>query len=395
MARQIEAHRFSIAVDDAVLQDLGERLARTRWPIEPQGPAWSFGTSLDYMRQVVDHWATRFDWRAAEARLNRFPNYRLPVDGRLVHAIVEPGSGDDPLPVVLTHGWPGSFAEFADVIEPLAHPERFGGNAQDGLTVVAASLPGYAFSDPPAAPVTPRQVGETWHRLMTDVLGFERYGAHGSDWGAAVTSWLAYDHPRSVAAIHLTTPILHADGAFDPPLDAEEEDFLARMGARMAGEAGYQAIQGTKPQTLSYGLTDSPAGLAAWMLEKYQGWTASFGSGGPPDIDLDHLLTTVMLYWLAGPNAASWMYRFLVDGSAFALPPGGRIETPTGLCLFPHDVALAAPAQLSRRTYDVVRRVLAPAGGHFPGLDAADVLAADISAFFAQCRRSSRQDEKS
>jgi microsomal epoxide hydrolase len=334
------------------------------------------------MRDVVDYWRTGFDWRAVEARLNRFAHYRLPVDGRVVHAIVEPGSGDNPLPVLLTHGWPGSFVEFADLIEPLAHPERFGGRAQDGLTVVVASLPGYGLSDPPAEPIGPREVAGVWQRLMAQTLGFERFGAHGSDWGAAVTSWLAYDFPQNLAAIHLTMPILRADGPFDPPLDPEEEDFLGRMVARLAGESGYQAIQGTKPQTLSYGLTDSPAGLAAWILEKFQGWTASYGTGRPPAVDLEHLLTNVMLYWLAGPNAASWMYRFLVDGSAFLLPSGGRIETPTGLCLFPDDVALPAPDRYGRRTYNVVSRTLAASGGHFPGLDASEALVMDLRAFF-------------
>jgi pimeloyl-ACP methyl ester carboxylesterase len=392
MARPIKGSPFRIEIAEPILDDLRARLRDNRWPVEPDAPAWAFGTSLGYMREVVDYWRDRYDWRAAEAELNRFEQFLVPVGDLNIHVIVEEGSGPDPLPVILTHGWPGCVVEFLDVIEPLAHPERFGGRAEDGVTVIAPSLPGYGFSDPPKAPITPREVAALWHELATQGLGLQRYGAHGSDWGAAVTSWLAFDHPEALTGIHLTMSILSAAPAPDDrPFDAEELAFLERMGARMVNETGYQAIQGTKPQTLAYGLTNSPVGLAAWVLEKFHSWSAAAGTNAPPPMSLDRLLTNIMLYWLNGPNAASWLYVAMVSGTAFRLPPGGRIETPTALCMFPHDIAAPSPEQWGRRSYNVVERRVAEHGGHFPGLDAPGILTESIRGFFAGRRRGENQ----
>ncbi len=382
--QNIDSHRFRIAIADEVLADLRERLARARLPAyAPKGANWAHGTSLPYMHETLAYWRDRYDWRKVEARLNRFAHYRLPVAGKRVHAIVEQGSGKNPLPLILTHGWPGSFVEFTEMIEPLAHPERFGGSADDGFTVIAASIPGYAFSDPPDVPLGPREVGHIWHQLMTETLGFARYGAHGSDWGAAITSWLAFDHPEKLAAIHLTMPILRDPASLEKqPPDAEEAAHLQMQGERMIGETGYQAIQGTKPQTLAYGLTDSPIGLAGWILEKYHTWSSARGSDRPPPMEPEHLITNIMMYWLNGPNASTWMYKWLVDWSGFILPPGRKITVPTGLCQFPDDVVAPAPPQWGRRSYNVARDVRAPKGSHFPGLDAAPFLIDDIRAFF-------------
>jgi pimeloyl-ACP methyl ester carboxylesterase len=384
MARPNKGAPFRIAVAEAVLEDLRARLALTRWPIEPQAPAWSFGTSLAFMHEVVDYWRQGYDWRAAEAELNRFSQYLVPVGDLKIHVLIEEGSGPDPLPLILTHGWPGGVVEFLDMIEPLAHPERFGGRVEDAFTVIAPSLPGYGFSDPPKAPITPRDVAGLWHELATEGLGLTRYAAHGGDWGAAVTSWLAFDHPQALTGIHLTLPILSQPASPDArPFDDEELGYIGRITAKMQKETGYQMIQGTKPQTLAYGLTDSPAGLAAWILEKFQGWSAAFGTTGRPPMSLDRLLTNVMFYWLNGPNAASWLYVSMVAGAAFQLPPGGRVETPTGLCLFPDDIAPPSPPQWAARAYNVAERQVADKGGHFPGLDAPDVLVDSIRRFFS------------
>ncbi len=378
---------FRIDVPDTVLRDLAARLALTRFPeTEPEGAPWRYGVPRAYLRDVVDHWRQGYDWRAWESRLNRFAHYRVPIEGGRVHFILEPGSGEAPFPLVLTHGWPGSVVEFLELIEPLAHPERFGGDVADAFTVVVPSLPGYGWSDPPPAPIHARDVARRWQVLMAEVLGFSRYGAQGGDWGAAVSSWLARAAPRELAAIHLNMIGLRpaiGDGA--PPLDEDERRWIAASKARQAGELAYQQIQGTKPQTLAYGLTDSPAGLAAWILEKFHGWTVP-GQDGAPPFDLGHLLTNVMVYWLNGINAANWMYRSTVEGTSGALQPGERVEVPTGVMLFPDDIALPPPSRWIERSYNLVRRNDAAHGGHFAAMQCGAALVEDIRSFFRAYR---------
>ena len=381
------AEPFTLAVPDAVLADLKQRLTYTRLPeYEPAGPPWRHGTSLAYMRDVVAHWRNSYDWRKWEARINAFPNYKTLIDGRAVHFILERGSGPAPMPLVITHGWPGSVVEFLDIIEKLAHPERFGGLVSNAFTVVAPSLPGYGFSDPPDAPIGPRDIAPIWSKLMVDVLGCERYVAQGGDWGSMVTSWLALDHPRNLSAIHLNMigfrPFI---GESDPPMTEEERGWVKAAQQRRDGETAYQQIQGTKPQTLAYALTDSPAGLAAWILEKFHGWTIP-GQDAPPPFDLDHLLTNIMLYWIGGSNAASWIYRSLVDGSSSTLQPGEFVQVPTGVFLFPNDIAHPAPDSWVRRAFNVRHRRDHTSGGHFPAMENGDLLVGDMREFFRAYR---------
>jgi microsomal epoxide hydrolase len=388
MRDTFNAEPFTISVPDAVLTDLKERLARTRWPIEAKAKPWYYGTDMGWLKSVVAHWHDTYDWRVWETKLNSFPNYKATVGGMKIHFILERGSGDNPLPLVLTHGWPGSVVEFLDVIEPLAHPERFGGNAQDGFTVIVPSLPGYGFSDAPEAPITPRDIAALWWELMVDVLGCDRYVAQGGDWGACVTSWLAFDHPEHLAAIHLNMqgllPARGGDGV--PPMTEEELDWLKASQERARLESAYQQIQGTKPQTLSFGLTDSPVGLAGWILEKFHGWTVAPGSSEPPPFDLDRLLTNVMVYWLNGINASTWLYVALIDGDAFFLKPGEKIEVPTGLFLFPNDLLPPPPDSWTRRVYNVTRRRDGAKGGHFAVFENGPQLADDMREFFRAYR---------
>lgn len=383
----IAAEPFRIDVSDAVLRNLAAKLALTRFPdIEPVGAAWRFGVPIGYLRDIVNFWSEDYDWREWEARLNCFAHYRASIAGGRVHFIMEPGSGDAPFPLVFTHGWPGSFVEFIDIIEPLAHPERFGGDVSDAFTVIVPSLPGYGFSDPPAAPIHPRQVAARWQVLMRDVLGFSRYGAQGGDWGSAVTSWLAIEAPPELIAIHLNMVSLRPsleEGA--TPLDESERRWVAASKKRREGELAYQQIQGTKPQTLAYGLTDSPAGLAAWILEKFHGWTVP-GRDAPPPFDTGHLVTNVMIYWLAGINAANWMYQSSVEGKSVALKPGEFVEVPTGVMLFPDDIALPPPSRWIERAYNLVHRTDAATGGHFAAMQCGSALIEDIRRFFRPYR---------
>jgi microsomal epoxide hydrolase len=375
-----EAYR--IAVPEAALADLKGRLARTRWPTPAEGPDWATGTSLPYMREVVAHWHDRYDWRAVEARLNGFEQYRVPLGGMLVHCLVERGSGPDPMPVVMSHGWPGSAIELLEMIEPLAHPERFGGSVEDSFTVVVPSLPGCGFTTAPKGPISPREVGRLWGELMHDAFGFERYIAHGGDWGAVINSWMGVDRPPGLIGLHLNTAVLQAAWSFESqPLTVEEAAHRDRMAARQVGETAYQIVHATRPLSLAYGITDSPAGLAAWILEKFQAWTVPRGSDARPPFDLDHMISNVMFYWLGDAQAVSWMYKYLVDMSGFVLPPGARVTTPTGFCLFPNDIATPPPDAWLRRAYDVVQVTRAAAGGHFPGIEHPQVLIDDLRTF--------------
>jgi microsomal epoxide hydrolase len=386
MREMFAAEPFRVSVPDDVLDDLKSRLARARWPIEAKTRPWQYGADLTYLKSVVAYWHDRYDWRVCEAKLNRFPQFKATVGGRKLHFILERGSGDNPLPLLLTHGWPGSIVEFLDVIEPLAHPERFGGSAEDAFTVIVPSLPGYGFSDAPEAPITPRDIAALWHELMVDILGCDRYVAQGGDWGACITSWLAFDHPEHLAAIHLNMQgLLPFRGDGVPPMTDEELAWLKEAQARSRLESAYQQIQGTKPQTLSYGLTDSPVGLAGWILEKFHGWTVP-GSTEPPPFDLDRLLTNVMLYWLNGFNASAWLYIALVDGEAFFLKAGERIDVPTGLFLFPNDLIPPPPDSWTRRVYNVTHRRDGETGGHFAVFENGPLLIEDMRAFFRYYR---------
>ncbi len=390
MRENIAATPFTVAVPDAVLDDLRDRLSRTRFPAEEPGTPWQYGTSLAWLRMVVERWRTGYDWRTWERKLNRFPHYRAPVAGLAsgpldVHFILERGSGENPLPLLLTHGWPGSVVEFLDVIEPLAHPERFGGDVRDAFTVVVPSLPGYGFSAAPPQPIRASDVPAIWTHLMVDVLGCDGFVAQGGDWGGIVTSWLGLAHTKNLRAIHLNGAPFRA--AVDPanPVTAEEAAWQEADRKKRDGLAGYQMIQGTQPQTLAYGLTDSPAGLAAWILEKFHAWTVRH-SAHPPPFDLDHLLTNVMLYWLNGINAPSWLYLSLFDPTLTSPPPGRKVQVPTGFMLCPNDLGVPPPDSWLRRSYNMVHRNDAQKGGHFLAFEQPRLFVNELRDFFRAYR---------
>ncbi|MCF8709793.1 epoxide hydrolase family protein [Rhizorhapis sp. SPR117] len=380
---------FTIAVPEESLSDLRERLSRTRWTVAPAGPEWALGTSLRYMKHVVAHWLDNYSWRDTEARLNAHEQHRVTLDGMKIHVTIERGSGRNPMPVILTHGWPGSPVELISLSDRLAHPEKHGGKAEDAYTVVIPALPGCGFSDAPKEPISPREVGALWARLMR-ALGFERYMVHGGDWGGVISSWHALDFPDEVIALHCNNVMLDAPWSYEAaPADAEERAHAEQTAARQVGETGYQWVQGTKPLTAYYALTDSPAGLAAWILEKFHSWTPKSEDGFPP-LDLDHLITNIMFYWLGNAQAVSWMYRWLLDYSAFVLPEGRKVEVPSGFCLFPDDVAPPPPDRRIARAYNCIHVTRAERGGHFPGLEHPDVLADDMLLFRRKLREAGR-----
>ncbi len=375
---------FTIAVPQDVLDDLRRRIAATRWPRAPRGPDWELGASLPYMRRVADHWLNAYDWRAVEARLNRIPQRKVTVGGIGIHVFVEQGSGPAPTPIILTHGWPGSPIELMALVEPLAHPERFGGDVAEAFTVVVPSLPGCGFSDPPDEPITPQAIAGMWGELMGREFGFERYMAHGGDWGGVITSWMGVYRPPGLFGIHLNSATMPPHPSDQADLTPPEQAFADGRRNRTVGETAYQAIQGGKPLSLAYAQADSPVGLAAWILEKFHGWTIK-GQEADPPFPLDELISNVMFYWLGDAQAMSWLYRFLVDGSSFRLAQGQKVAVPAGFCVFPNEMSAPPPEAWLRRSYDqVVRYTAAPAGGHFPGLEHPGLLVDEIRAFRRQ-----------
>ncbi len=373
---------FALDVPARALEDLARRLDQARLPGEPANAGWDYGTSLPYLRKLLAYWRTEFDWRAVEARLNRLPQFIACVGSHRIHLVYERGSGPRPLPLVLTHGWPGSFVEFEAVVGPLAHPDRFGGRVEDAFDMIVPSLPGYGWSEAPPAPISTRDIARIWDELMTSVLGYPRYVAQGGDWGSLVTSWLGLDTGERVAAIHLNMMGLRPYlGEGSPPLTAEEEAWVARTRARLARETGYQAIQGTKPQTLAYALTDSPIGLAAWIAEKFHGWSAP-GPDGPP-FTMEQIVTNVMIYWITGSaNSASWLYTAARRLEGMRLRRDERVATPTAFLCCPHDLFAPPPDSWVRRVYHCVRRTDLPVGGHFLAYERPVEFVEDVRAFF-------------
>ncbi|HUY38921.1 MAG TPA: epoxide hydrolase [Candidatus Binataceae bacterium] len=373
---------FKVAVTDDALADLRARLERTRFPDEVPATAWEYGSNLAYMREVVDYWRTRYDWRAHEARINRFAQFRAEVDGLGIHFIHEPGRGPNPKPLLLIHGWPGSICEFLDIIPMLTDPAAHGGDAKDSFTVIAPSLPGYGFSDHPRSRAMNIQaIADIFFKLMTDVLGFKRFAVQGGDWGAAVTSRIGEVYARSLYGIHINMiAIGPAEGRSAVELTPEEKVFLGNMEKFRTNETGYQWIQGTKPQTLAYGLNDSPAGLAAWIIEKFRTWSDCKGEV-ESRFSKDQLLTNVMVYWITQTINSSTRLYYEARHHPWRLKPGTKIEAPTAVAVFPGELVLP-PRHWAERVYNVQRWTEMPRGGHFAAMEEPKLLAEDIRAYF-------------
>jgi len=368
---------FTLHVPDAAIADLKERLARTRWPDEPPLEAWSTGTSVAYAKALADDWRTGFDWRAWEAKLNSFRQFTVPIGGIDLHFIHEPGRDPNPTPLLISHGWPGSVFEFHKLIPLLT--ERF--------TVIAPSLPGYTLSFTPGQKrFSVNEIADLYAELMTDVLGYPRFGVQGGDWGAFIASSLGHRHRKSVTGIHLNfLAALRRDPAMFANPTPEEKVYLAELTYFLKEEAGYQAIQGTRPQTLAFALTDSPAGLLAWFVEKFRAWTDN--GGNPEDaVSRDEMLADIALYWFTGAIGSSfWPYYARLHGP-WPIPEGETIDVPMGYVEFPKEI-LRPPRSLAEKTFTDIRRwTVMPKGGHFAALEQPEVLAREIVELFESLR---------
>lgn len=373
--------RFAIHVDDAVLVDLRERLARTRFPDQIPGTGWEQGIPIDYLRELVAYWLDAYDWRAAEARLNRFAHFRTTIDGQSIHFLHARAAREDAFPLLLTHGWPGSIVEFLDVLPQLTDPAAHGGGPVDAFHVIAPSLPGYGFSGPTRTPRwDPWRIARAFVVLL-ERLGYARYGAQGGDWGAQVATRIGVLDPQHCAALHLNMPLA------EPPaekleLDAQDKADLAAMARFMRDESGYALEQGTRPQTLGVGLNDSPAGLLAWIVEKFRAWSDC--DGHPENVfSRDQLITNVMTYWVTETITSS--VRLYREHREAAQEQVERVTVPTGVARYPKEV-LRFPRAWVERRYHVTHWAEMPRGGHFAAMEQPALFVDDVRRFFRTVR---------
>jgi microsomal epoxide hydrolase len=359
---------FKLLIPDAAIADLRERLARTRWPDEPPLEPWSTGTSVAYLRGLAEYWRSGFDWRTWEAKLNAFPQFTVPLEGIDVHFIHVPGKRPDAMPLLLAHGWPGSVFEFHKLIPLLA----------EDFSIVAPSLPGYTLSFRPGqARFGFNEIADTFAALMGDVLGYRKFAVQGGDWGAFIASVLGHRHAERLIGIHLNLLAVRRD----PAMGEQLKEYAAQLNHWLKEETGYQWIQGTKPQTLAFGLSDSPAGLAAWMVEKFRAWT---DCGGNPEnaVSRDEMLANISLYWFTGAIGSSfWPYYARMHGP-WPIPDGTTVDVPMGYAEFPKEI-LRPPRALAERAYTDIRRwSVMPKGGHFAALEQPEALAHEVKEFF-------------
>jgi epoxide hydrolase len=379
---------FRIDVPDAELDDLSARLNAARWPEQETVDDWSQGVPLEYMQELCAYWADGYDWRATEARLNALPQFRTEIDGLGIHFLHVRSPHPDALPLVMTHGWPGSIVEFLKVIGPLTDPSAHGGDAADAFHVVCPSLPGYGFSDKPQRPGWGvERIAAAWTELMAR-LGYERYGAQGSDWGTSISACIGQQDPDHLAGIHLTPPLAPPDPATFDDLTDGERAALASLEHAAEWESGYSTEQATRPQTIGYALADSPVALCAWILEKFWAWTDC--DGHPENVlTRDELLDNLMLYWLPRTGASSARLYWESLGRVNELitgPVHDIVEVPTGCSIFPKELQRPSRRWAERRFRDIRHWNELDRGGHFAAFEQPALFVDEVRSFFRQVR---------
>lgn len=379
---------FLIHVPEADLNDLRERLKRTRFPERETVEDWSQGVPLTYMKELCRYWGEEYDWRVTEALLNALPQFRTVIDGLGIHFIHVRSPQPNALPLILTHGWPGSIVEFLKVIGPLADPVTYGGDPLDAFHVVCPSLPGYGFSDKPAQPGwSVERIARAWSRLMAQ-LGYERYGAQGGDWGASISTSMGQQDPDHVAGIHLNPPIVAPDPATFDDLTEMERAALAAREHSQDWDSGYSAQQSTRPQTVGYGLVDSPVALCAWIIEKFWSWTDS--QGNPENVlTRDELLDNVMLYWLTGTGASSarlYWESIREVSERLSVPNLDVVKVPTGSSILPKENPRPSRRWAAKRYTDIRYWNELEVGGHFAAFEQPDLFVNEVRSFFRLVR---------
>ncbi|MBH69185.1 MAG: multidrug MFS transporter [Rhodospirillaceae bacterium] len=373
---------FQLRIPDSDIDDLRRRLERTRFPDAVSGASWGLGSNLDYMRELTEYWRTCFDWRVQEERLNSFPQYKVTIDGVDLHYLLVPGKGANPKPLLVLHGWPGSVFEMLELVPRLNDPASFGGNPMDAFTLIVPSLPGFGLSFSPGQKrFGIPDIADVMAKLMTEVLGYQTFAAHGGDWGSFICSSLGIRHPEKLIGIHITLISVRYDQNLIENPTLEERQYSEDVAEWVKENGGYIAIQGTKPQTLAYGLNDSPAGLAAWIVEKFEGSTDR-GGDFETRIDRDLMLANISLYWFTCTiNASFWPYYERLHGP-WPIPDGMTVDIPMGHALFPKEVR-RPPRSIAETVYTDIRRWTSMSrGGHFSALEEPDALSKEVQLFF-------------
>ena len=371
---------FKIDVCQRDLNFIYKKVSEYPWHEMPSDGGWQFGANIDFMKDLCKYWVEQFDWKRQEDKINSFDNFTAEVDGIEVHFIYERGSGSKPKPLIISHGWPGSIIEFIEIIDPLAHPERYGGNAEDAFDVIVPSLVGFGFSGKPPRPYGPRRMALIFNKLMTEVLGYKSYIAQGGDWGGTISTWLGYDYPKFCDGIHINImTVRHYEG----PKGVEEELWASTFEEDQIPENGYRILQATKPQTLSYGMMDSPVGIAAWIIEKFYSWSDNKRGDIETVFSKDVLLTNIMIYIITKTfNTASWIYYGREEeGGRVLSKKGKRVEVPTACALFPAEMSSWPPRSYVDRVYNVRQWTEMPSGGHFAAMEQPKFLIEDLRNF--------------
>ena len=378
---------FRINVDQIVLDDLQRRLRRTRWArtLAPHDDAWDFGTSAAYLKELVQYWLTDFDWRAAETSLNQFAHFKADVGGDRIHFIHEQPQGPTRCPLLLLHGWPDSFYRYYKAIPKLVAPANSGGNAADAFDVIVPSLPGFGFTGAlqrTSQEQPNRQTARLLWRLMTEVLGYQRFAVAGGDGGSELAQILAIDHPESVIGIHLTDLGWHVANVDPSTVSKAEQKYLQAGKKHFMADGAYAMVQSTKPHSLAPELTDSPAGLAAWIVDRFHSWSDSAGQI-ERSFSKDELLTNIMIYWVTQTIGSS-IHTYYADSMSPSLTPEDHVDVPVGLALFPRDMGGVPPRAFAERTLNVQRWTEMPRGSHFAALEEPDLYVQDVRAFFRE-----------
>ena len=371
---------FKVNISDKELNEIYNKVKNYPWHEMPDDGGWDYGTNLNYMKEISNYWVNNFDWRKHEAEINKFSNFTAVVDDIKIHFIHEKSSGSNPTPLLLMHGWPGSIFEFLHIIEKLAHPEKFGGKKEDGFDVIVPSLPGFGFSGRPTRPIGPRKMADILNKLIVKNLNYKNYLAQGGDWGATIANWIGYDHSKNCKAIHINCLTMrHPDGA----KTNEEKEWQNKFDKDQVMQDGYRTQQATKPQTLSYGMMDSPVGVAAWIIEKMYFWSDLKDSKIESVYSKDTLLANIMIYIVTKTfNTASWIYYGRREEGGRLFPKDfKKIEIPTGIAIFPAEMSSWPPKTYVQRIFNIKQWTEMQSGGHFAAMEQPELLVKDIFKF--------------
>ena len=371
---------FNVNFTEKEISSIYQKVKDYPWDSVKNLEGWEHGTNKKYLKELCDYWTTKFDWSKHQSDINNFENYTTDIDGIKIHFIKKKGNSENSKPLLLMHGWPGSIVEFLHIIEKLTHPEKFGGNKEDSFDVIVPSLPGFGFSGSPSKPIGPRKMAEILNKLMIKNLGYKDYIAQGGDWGATIANWLGYDHSNFCKAIHINCLTMrHPDG----PQTEEEKKWQNKFNEDQIMQEGYRTQQATKPQSLAYGMMDSPVGIAAWILEKMYSWSDLNNKDIESVYSKDTLLANIMVYILTNTfDSASWIYfGRREEGGRFFPKDFKKIEIPTAAAIFPAEMSEWPPRSYVERIFNLQQWTEMPAGGHFAALEKPDLLIADIQKF--------------